>query len=829
VRARRIAGGVAGIALVVVLIVLGARERVHPVAPTSSTSLHVGGSALRLEPDTEEGDASLEIRRAAQVTSPNAEEPPPSLPRSEPFDGAFVVRLVFADGSPAPGARVETRSRPSGRTAWLEHHERSAGQPDPWIAHGAVADDDGRVHLARRSVFVDVRAHGERGGALHAGMTEALLVGSRDALDEAQVLLHPAISVAVRVVDVDGAAVAGVPVHVVRADDARSAMPLDRGITDASGHARLADESAKTREALARGESLVVRAGGVFSRVVETAYDDRGTIELVLPPHGRVDVHVPSLITGVRIATLASSLQANVRRGIASFPHVEVDVDLVATATVLGKPLSPESFRGPQTAGATLEHHWGALEGFGELVDVRLVDERGEPFRERAVEIHRSGPRSSTTHVSHTARDGRLTVDLEGHERVHFCVLSDARFGSRRGIASGALPRSRIEALAGPRRDAGDVVLRVQPLLAAGRVVDASGRAIEGATVRISGGGNASPWRTDPTAPSDVTGDDGAFAITGEILAETFPLAVEAAGLSMQGPRVVTVGDHDVVLVVGAGARMAVRLRMPQGLDSRAIEVRLTTSGSTRVLFPDHVERPAGGMPLELLYTPRDLPPGPATLTAHAIAQKEETLRIEAELRRGETIDLGSHDLERSLATMEVAVLDEEGAHLGEARVSLVTGDVRRVITFGAASPVRLARPADGSFVEAYAHGYIGARAPAAQERVELRLARSRPVTVRLPSGYPAPPPGEWVKLAATAPDGFEWPTAIGERNRVTIGFAGPGKYTFTALDALGRRRSPSSTVELRIDTDAIDAAIELPFALGEWQSILDRLGALER
>jgi hypothetical protein len=330
-------------------------------------------------------------------------------------------------------------------------------------------------------------------------------------------------------------------------------------------------------------------------------------------------------------------------------------------------------------------------------------------------------------------------------------------------------------------------------------------------------------------APSDVTDGEGVFVLTGEVSGAAFGLVAEAPRMSPSDIRVAAVGERDIVLVVSAGASIELRLRLPAGLGSGAIDVELEAKRSRTPLFPSGEPQRAGTRSIELAYAAHDLAAGPTSLVVRSTATEQEILRLDTSLRAGESVDLGVHDLSAALDTIEVWVMDEHGAHLSDARLFVIAGSDRRWVSSGGPSPTRVPRPPPDASIEAHSFGYVSARARVDGDRMEFRLARSRPVTMRLPHDHPAPAEGTSVLVSIHFPGGVTSITTIGPSKRLSFQYAGPGTYGFSPVAPASQgyeEIDPAARSTLELDEGAIDAEIELPVPLDVWMRALERHGA---
>ncbi len=318
--------------------------------------------------------------------------------------------------------------------------------------------------------------------------------------------------------------------------------------TGADGLARFAHAGLRARQR--PGASWLTGVSLPLSEPLERAFDPSQPlvepIVLRLPPLGEVEVLVldagggPAAdgtdvelgLVGPEQPRELSPFAHNERRyasetthaGKALFPCVEPGFEVEIRAGQVGwQPKGRGFFPGPAHAGERVQHVLRLGLDHPVLV-FRAVDELAQPLRETQLQLaqwsHSGWNTSQTGKDTRTDAEGVFQVDLpagwkEGDEhRLHVTA--------RAGALGAALDLSRSFEN-GPNA-LGDLVLREAPLLAAGRVVDAEGRGVEGAEVALeySFGGGVDEDTDEGWNEADLgvkSAAEGEFSVRGFVFA----------------------------------------------------------------------------------------------------------------------------------------------------------------------------------------------------------------------------------------------------------------------------------------------------------------------
>jgi hypothetical protein len=605
----------------------------------------------------------------------------------------------------------------------------------------------------------------------------------------------------VEVVDPLGAPRAGIPLRLEpREPSAHAAHVPDGQRSDARGRAVFAG----VRERLASGEPWVLRADLAFeeppSLELAAALLAASIVRFELPPGAPLDVLVHELDGSSAPAGSTLRLQLvrpeersepdltgpewkpAVEGGAAHFPWVELHRDWELSAW---RPRGAEPTRlrarGPARSGerVTLELVLGSDHP---VVSYRVLRSDGAPLVATEVELARSLFGSRATASVTTDSAGRFTLDARSMflESGDFTVTWRPPDGAPQ-MARGSLPPDPKDGW----NDGGDLLLSPEPLLCAGRVVDARGAAVAGAEV-IAGQDHG--WLGSTTV-RDRSDADGRFELRGLWIARTFPVHAVAAGARSDALEA-RQGADDLELVLAPRFTLSGELLLDPGVDPGAIRFALEGPGGER---EDVARRGSGFVHVSALHelTGRTSDPARFELEPIAGGLRDVLFLLEgAELARlagvavRSDLDLGPIDLRGRIALCEIELVgsgDLSGL-TGELAWTASDGDGRGHGSIHGAL-VRILSPQAPIDVELRPRGHR----MALLERVSGRCRHvlEAPLRVRLvlqTTGVLPPPPYRFDAepylgdSAVGAPDGPRWFTP--ERRAIEWLVSTPGRLT---------------------------------------------------
>lgn len=479
---------------------------------------------------------SAPARSAAQSTSNEQaqQSPAPRLVREVvPVTGAVERRVRDAqlwwcaepEGAP-PAGHISVYERL--RDCALEAHlEKSARRLAP--------DGEGRF-------FLEAQARSGTIVACAPGLFGMFAV-VREGTQPLRVALEPDLALQVRVVDMEGAPVAGVHVALRQFYNGEHFHDHGRAPTNADGVAHLphyraliaGDWDFTAQYALSIAEPLSPTVNHFF----EVAQPPRGRVELVLPPCGSVELKLPpgSKFHEIGLEALRAGSPDEIdwpsfadgwrrpEKDVVVFPFVGLELDLIPTTRreFMETSHAPSQLRGPRAPGERVVAHLSPPQG---LVQVRgrLFDADGA-----LLAAHRLHATCSTGAVDSEHRTElvglSLITDTSGEFRFDFLHRDalafdfDLRASTLDRVFLGAVQRSNI-ARRGAEVDLGDVTITRWTVIASGVVVDALGNPAPEASIasyeayeeRDASGALQVEWQGLYGASSRI-GPDGTFEL----------------------------------------------------------------------------------------------------------------------------------------------------------------------------------------------------------------------------------------------------------------------------------------------------------------------------
>jgi len=451
--------------------------------------------------------------------------------------------------------------------------------------------------------------------------------------------------------------------------------------------------------------------------------------------------------------------------GAFHIPWVELGRDWeLAAWRPKGKEPTRERVRGPSAMSELVELEL-VLGSDHPVVSFRVLDPTGSPLARSELELARSSlfgalDRSQLT----TDAEGRFTLDGS----VNF--FEGGAFSVTHRPAEGEPWMGRASLPGDPApgwHDGGDIRLTAEPLLVAGRVVDARGTPVAGAEVLV---GRESRWTWGEAAVIRGKCDErGAFELRGMWAEEAFPLHARAE--TWRSPeQEVRQGARDVVLVLTPRHTLSGELLVDEGVDPGALHFALEGPDGAR----SGLERKQGFgfVPLSLLGEAVTRPPGHfelepiegGTFDLLFLLEDVELTRLTGLVVHAD-LELGVVDLRGRIATCELELVggDDTGEIAGEYTWWPSGSEQRRSGSFGGRL-VRIQSARMPIDVELRPRGYRLALLEQLSGRRQHRL--TAPLEVRLvlrTSGTLPPPPyrfdGELYSggSSVSQPSGARW------------------------------------------------------------------------
>jgi hypothetical protein len=689
------------------LLLLVARERPSPATAESSAATR---TVVR--------DATAAIERS---------EPAPRVAASAPGAEAGdtgAARQVGVDivrsetGEPVPDAQVWCWRR----TPVLG----SEGDFDEWLRRGRIEEQLPRARKLRadRLGHVEVPEHAQ-GFVIVAAAGELWGCASFEGLraGPARVALARDVDLRVRIVDAQGAGVAGLPVAL---RERRGGSCYDRLLarTDgAEGIAVLRHAGYFLRTLQDQGGEFLVAVQELLDPPLERNLSagalPEDPIRFVLEPSGSCRVTLVDSsgepVGGALDARLqfadAPAAEARHSRigGALVFEHVALGRALLVEARREGSAVLLEArAAGPRHAGERVEMRL-VLEPGVAVLRGRALDGAGAPLCERELCAHLGTAEQRVW----TSAEGRFALPTE--IAAGLCASEDLVLQlPGQSLARVRLP---VELLAGSN-ELGDCVLRELPLLAAGQVVDQAGQPIAGALVRAREG-----------AAETLTNAAGGFEIRGELASEEWSLRAEFEGL-VGSPLSVRPPARDLRLVLGPGAALEGRVLLDPSLQQSLVLLVAAREGdtardATTVLAPDGQ------------FMLGDLAPGRYSLRVVYAADASELAALAGlEVRAGApTRDarLAPLDLRARERLLELELVDGRGLPIAHGRAySRPSGEADARWSFAEPDGSRLRILCDGRPLDVTiaAEGYLcseldhvaGSRRVTLQRAAQLRL-----------------------------------------------------------------------------------------------------------
>ncbi len=644
-----------------------------------------------------------EKETAARETAPPRRKklavPPSKVPG--PKTGWKVLVVKKKTGKPVPGAQVLVLDTSTVKDPARLMREAATGG---FSKIETFMEQFGRSFLAdSKGVAWIPPIENVRMGALVAARKEGLwgLLPFRPSLTPPlKIEVSPVQEILVQVVDQEGKPVAGVPVGLGVSQGGFRYFPM-RGVTEGpKGIVRFRHIGILFRGQGGSAKGLVallVPMKKPASKEFDPKDLPRTLLVLTLPPTGKVVVYVRGpkgpVPDGTALAALSPAPEegkekprfpippgaqeapiAPVEGGKAVFPFVGLGLTLqvMVNKTPKNMPMmrgKPQIVKGtgPVAPGQTVTFHV-SLTQKETLLAGRLLLPSGKPASETTLTVSLKTKEENISSFSssmlRTDKDGRFRFPLEegkfhGGKRTLSFLLGKEK-GGRILKAQVDLGRDFFPGV----NDLGDIRLGAPPVLVAGRVVDASGKPIQGATIQVfqkqyfGENKERSAWewvRAYPT-PSDAKGN---FLVLGEAKAPELKVTASKQGWFQEKDVLASPGTEGLLLVLRKGGAVKATFLTDPGVPLKDLGMKLISHGREEertIRFPQKKKTSA-------VWT--GLPPGTYDLKVSFPYTGQPLVEIEGILVEGgkEAGDprLKGIDLRGKIRVLNLEIVDEKG------------------------------------------------------------------------------------------------------------------------------------------------------------------------
>lgn len=670
--------------------------------------------------------------------------------------------------------------------------------------------------------------------------------------------LFPPREVAVRVVDGEGAHVAGVEVALAESDRGLRDATV-RATTDEKGEAELTEiELEESMQSSPR--KLVVGFTLPLLPIVRTEVSldppPEEPVVLTLPATGALAFHVvdgngDALAAAGTLQLIAATSaeaisEANRSRGAdrhsfrlaldaqgrATVARVGLGLAFRAVPSLPERVCGPQHFSGPTHAGETIDVALPAG-AIGPLLTGRVVSSgdlplAGADLRGQFDAFDASGKLIGSDRAA-------ATIDADGAFRLDFSRSGQKGQDGRlflQATRDGASPEEATESAKLPATgiaELGTIRLAAPPLIASGIVVDDDALPVEGALVTIEAKLDAAiPFKVNHL-PSATTAADGLFDLRGELPDGQLSLRAQRGGYLPMKPLRFAAGASDLTLTLRMGGSLAGSIVVPDGFPGEILFARLQLPGSWPLQADTQPIRengrfrmsllPAGVWDFELLLG-RD-PDNAESITAvHQVAIHPFELTRDPRLQQ--------LDLDALVRLVEATVrvpggeLAEKGTVARAASLRSGKGQLSVPLKEGRALMPCLFVPVDLSVL---VPGFLAQTARGVEGPIDVLMHRGLPVRFVV-SGRNVRQP-DWIPVRVTAQPKDEalaavWPgdpvaLASGEatfvlpaagRYRARIDFAPPADPA-GGLDAQAMQRARRNRVRSEVDFEVKDVDVE--------------------
>lgn len=765
-----------------------------------------------------------------------------------PSDG-FGVRVRFADGEPAAGARVESLGAElhlsPGRIALEVRAERAARQNQalPPTLDGAHADrrfradDEGWVRVPDLGLGQMLLAFAERDEKEWVASLHLWQARRDQPVGEIELVLEPRVELEVELVDARGEPAPGVVLHVI------GDLPMDHGRwpnalrrsqlgrtaalgarTDGAGRARLAERAIRFRDLDRPALYVALPFDPPIVPFLEEA-PGGGPWRIVLPPTGSVHVQgarseVFLQVEGSGARPSSTSLPID---GRAEFPLVGLGLNLRAQDR--SASAAPRHFAGPTEPGERIKV---TLES-KRLWRLNLVDAAGQALADRTVRVSERSGRSAMSGYTLTDEAGGL--DFVPRLEVGETWRLELEVGNE-GPESSHHLNARMDSLP-PEEGEVQVVLYPAPHHGTGRVLNDVGDAVANAEVflvpedqlfvanNIFGRG-----------PFAVTDNEGRFELAGPLPDLFGDLALVRFARRPGYPDSLPVPHRpgeDSVLVLARPAEVSFEIHWPEGFAIGSLSFELRSPHGTRLLMdsPGEADTPEPGVRSRRWHA-MGAPSGDIELHAHSQLDGAWLAAWPLHAPAGQRAELDPINLYGAvpMAATSIHLADPEGVR----HVAITAAGPGGVHTIRVPPDARfLPRPTTRLELTAEAFGHLPLELAWDGAPLHLDFTTGWRLPVRLGPGFEVPE--DWAPLMLIF--SVSQPGA-GASSRQVLELSGSGPhevrvetpgvlhYTPNSPNA-PQPWGPSSSLELDLERLESGAPLVLEFDRERWQAWLDR------
>jgi len=625
-------------------------------------------------------------------------------------------------------------------------------------------------------------------------------------------------SVAVRVVDASGNGLAGCPILVGCEGAAERRQNSMRHMADATGWARIPEESFVQVFGRIADDALFVldidlplrqrvshRAhwSVLFEREIELMAPALGAIEIEVMRGGipldlaasiELEVTFETLPAGSSTASNPGSnaLRQPLENGRTRFDNVPLGLRFWPTVSLpTGKVAQPDPLVGPLVDQEVVRTRID-LEDVPHLT-FRLLDGNGMPIANQPIFLTKYdespvGPSFAMGDSAQSDALGRCIVQWaapfpEGGTRsLDVSISPHSNLGTVAAKRAGTVRRTFEEAFRPGPNDLGDLRLTPLPLLVAGRVVDSSRNPIADARILLQITRNADDAnRASDSEPFDSPQDSTTRTVTSELATTDQTGLFEIYHVPIEGETAIRAeavgyepgdfvpfapGTSHFELTLGRGSSLLGRVALPAFLDPSTVRARLRVRDAVAVAGASPAANQESGVDENGGFGFNGLSAGtyefeldagplrPAITVSNVVVPQDSNV---ADPR------LKQLSLEGRLVEIDVTITDVDDKPIDSAHASVAVGSEDSSIErtalarTDAAGKLRLVVAREGQTVIAGADGYRPNWRENVRSDVTLRLSKSLDVTIRARGESPLARGNRTLGLSLTPVAGAAW------------------------------------------------------------------------
>ncbi len=550
--------------------------------------------------------------------------------------------------------------------------------------------------------------------AARKGNLWGILMPRKEISPPIEVQVSPVRELLVQVKDQRGKPVAGVPVGIGASMGDIHYFPMKSVTQGPEGIARFRHLDILFRESRAAAKGLAALLVPLKKRV-EKEFDPKdlpkNPLAFTLPPTGRVEVYVrgpkgpmadgEAFVTvsplrkedGEKRFFLPPGAQAapvvRVKGGKAVFPFVGLGLELEVKVgkgprfMMMGSP-KPVTVKGPGplVPGQTVTFRV-SLTQVGATLGGRLLLPSGKPASDQTLfwkleTKEKAGDSFLSSAILHTDKEGRFEFHLEegrfqGKSRTLTLHLENRKSGES---LEAVLDLGRD--FPPGKTDLGDILLGVPGVLAAGRVLDPTGKPVPGAHIQVLEKQAVDPqrefffWHTLTKFPVQ-TDEQGRFQAIGKSRASLVKVQVEKRGWFQPKDVMIPPGTRGLVLVLRRGGTVRASFLADPGVSLRDLFVNLfsTDTRKRRICWDKRISEKN-----QVVW--EGLPPGSYDLEVDFKSGGKPLLEIKGiQVETGKEAEdprLKDIDLRGKIRVLDLDIVDEEGNRINRALISWGSG-----------------------------------------------------------------------------------------------------------------------------------------------------------